>query len=156
MLAQVWLAWPQPHGSHSRRDCRAVLESFVEEQAIDRVHRLTQTVDVVIYKLTVADTVEEKILELQNKKRLLADAAIEGGMRKNKDALKLGLKEIMELFKHDPRRGSAAYEDDDYGNDPENNPVVRQDVGTMLRSVKRMIGKKNEPRAEHNVYGRRW
>jgi len=38
---------------------------FVEEQAIDRVHRLTQTVDVVVYKLTVRGTVEERILALQ-------------------------------------------------------------------------------------------
>ncbi|KXJ89785.1 P-loop containing nucleoside triphosphate hydrolase protein, partial [Microdochium bolleyi] len=41
---------------------------FVEEQAIDRVHRLTQKVDVIVYKLTVEDTVEERILELQDKK----------------------------------------------------------------------------------------
>ncbi|KAL8668404.1 MAG: hypothetical protein Q9168_006968, partial [Polycauliona sp. 1 TL-2023] len=52
---------------------------FVEEQAIDRVHRLNQTVDVTIYKLTVANTVEARILELQDKKRELAKQAIEGG-----------------------------------------------------------------------------
>ncbi|KAL8696289.1 MAG: hypothetical protein Q9224_002872, partial [Gallowayella concinna] len=52
---------------------------FVEEQAIDRVHRLNQTVDVTIYKLTVAHTVEARILELQEKKRQLAKQAIEGG-----------------------------------------------------------------------------
>lgn len=73
---------------------------FIEEQAIDRVHRLTQTVDVIVYKLTVEKSVEERILELQNKKRLLAEQAIEGGMKK-KDALGLGLQEMLALFNHD-------------------------------------------------------
>ncbi|KAI6523682.1 hypothetical protein MCOR05_009996 [Pyricularia oryzae] len=73
---------------------------FVEEQAIDRVHRLTQTVDVIVYKLTVGKSVEERILELQNKKRMLAEQAIEGGMKK-KDALKLGLQEMLALFTRD-------------------------------------------------------
>ncbi|KAK2836850.1 hypothetical protein FQN49_006659, partial [Arthroderma sp. PD_2] len=41
---------------------------FVEEQAIDRVHRLNQTVDVKVYKLTIKGTVEERILELQERK----------------------------------------------------------------------------------------
>ncbi|KEQ59440.1 uncharacterized protein M437DRAFT_25697, partial [Aureobasidium melanogenum CBS 110374] len=67
---------------------------FVEEQAIDRVHRLNQTVDVHVYKLTVGNTVEERIIELQEKKRELAKAAIEGG----KAVAKLTMKDIMSLF----------------------------------------------------------
>lgn len=43
-------------------------------------YRLTQRVDVLIYKVTGAETVEERIHELQNKKRLLAEATIEGGI----------------------------------------------------------------------------
>ncbi|EHK44110.1 hypothetical protein TRIATDRAFT_181487, partial [Trichoderma atroviride IMI 206040] len=70
---------------------------FVEEQAIDRVHRLTQTIDVVVYKLTVTHTVEDGILALQEKKRLLAEQTIEGSSRKG--ALKLGINEIIDLFK---------------------------------------------------------
>lgn len=67
---------------------------FVEEQAIDRVHRLNQTVDVKVFKLTVGNTVEERIIELQEKKRELAKAAIEGG----KAVAKLSMKDIMSLF----------------------------------------------------------
>ncbi|KAL9088072.1 MAG: hypothetical protein Q9159_003270, partial [Coniocarpon cinnabarinum] len=52
---------------------------FVEEQAIDRVHRLNQTKDVTVYRLTVRDSVEARIIALQEKKRELARAAIEGG-----------------------------------------------------------------------------
>ncbi|KAF2092005.1 hypothetical protein K490DRAFT_17018, partial [Saccharata proteae CBS 121410] len=70
---------------------------FVEEQAIDRVHRLNQTVDVVVYKLTIASTVEERILDLQEAKRKLANAAIEGGKAINK----LSMKDIMNLFRRD-------------------------------------------------------
>lgn len=69
---------------------------FVEEQAIDRVHRLNQTVDVKVYKLTVAATVEEKIIALQDKKRELANAAIEGG----KTMAKLSMKDLLSLFGH--------------------------------------------------------
>ncbi|MCJ1337976.1 hypothetical protein MMC09_003260 [Bachmanniomyces sp. S44760] len=69
---------------------------FVEEQAIDRVHRLNQTVDVVVYKITIANSVEERILDLQEKKRQLAEAAIEG-----KAVAKLSLKDILNLFRRD-------------------------------------------------------
>lgn len=49
----------------------------VEDQATDRAHRIGQTRPVVAYKLVAKDTVEEKILELQARKRALFDAAVE-------------------------------------------------------------------------------
>ncbi len=48
----------------------------VEAQAIDRSHRIGQTQRVFAYRLICRDTVEEKILELQSKKRDLADAIL--------------------------------------------------------------------------------
>lgn len=48
----------------------------VEAQAIDRAHRIGQTKPVFAYRLIARDTVEEKVLELQNSKRDLADAII--------------------------------------------------------------------------------
>lgn len=77
---------------------------FVEEQAIDRVHRLNQTIDVKVYKLTVANTVEERILELQEKKRELAKAAIEGG----KAVAKLTMRDLMSLFGRNPEDGRVS------------------------------------------------
>lgn len=71
---------------------------FVEEQAIDRVHRLNQTRNVVVYKMTIKDTVEARIVELQDKKRELANATIEG---QKTGGLKLTLQDMMKLFRHD-------------------------------------------------------
>jgi SNF2 family DNA or RNA helicase len=48
----------------------------VEAQAIDRAHRIGQTKNVFAYRLIARGTVEEKVLELQNSKRELADAII--------------------------------------------------------------------------------
>jgi SNF2 family DNA or RNA helicase len=68
----------------------------LEDQAFDRAHRLGQTRDVNIYKLTIENTVEERILALQESKRALATAALGGDKIKN---LKLGLDDLMALFK---------------------------------------------------------
>ena len=53
----------------------------VEDQAADRAHRLGQTRPVLVYRIVTQDTVEERILALQEKKRTLADAALEGADR---------------------------------------------------------------------------
>jgi superfamily II DNA or RNA helicase len=48
----------------------------VEAQAIDRAHRIGQTRHVFAYRLIARDTVEEKVAELQQSKRELADAIL--------------------------------------------------------------------------------
>ncbi len=48
----------------------------VEAQAIDRAHRIGQTRNVFAYRLVARDTIEEKILQLQQNKRALADAIL--------------------------------------------------------------------------------
>jgi superfamily II DNA or RNA helicase len=53
----------------------------VEDQAADRAHRLGQTRPVLVYRVVAQDTVEERILALQERKRILADAALEGADR---------------------------------------------------------------------------
>ncbi|HLE69469.1 MAG TPA: hypothetical protein VJH87_07285, partial [Vicinamibacteria bacterium] len=51
----------------------------VEEQAFDRAHRIGQENPVFVYRLVAAETVEERILDLQREKRSLADLATGGG-----------------------------------------------------------------------------
>ena len=56
-----------------------------EQQAIDRAHRIGQKRKVFAYKMICKDSVEEKILKLQEKKQMLADDLIqeESGFVKN-------------------------------------------------------------------------
>ncbi|KAL7910770.1 SNF2 family N-terminal domain-containing protein [Trichoderma velutinum] len=124
---------------------------FVEEQAIDRVHRLTQTVDVVVYKLTVTHTVEEGILALQEKKRLLAEQTIEGSSKKG--AVKLGLNEIIDLFKpiHTSRFQDGAYVEHDNAAAEEENRRAK-----VAESFLQKTKQKKAQKPENSAYARRW
>jgi len=53
----------------------------VEDQAADRTHRIGQDRPVLVQRLVTEDTVEERMLELQQRKRSLARAAIEEAQR---------------------------------------------------------------------------
>lgn len=142
-----------------------ITTQFVEEQAIDRVHRLTQTVDVVIYKITIKDSVEERILDLQEKKRELANQTIEGGKA---GAGKLGMKEILQLFRRDaehtpPLPSAAQY-------NLAEKPRILNEISTTSASSSREGSSSQEHRStppltarsvsaaarEDATFGRRW
>ncbi len=55
-----------------------MVEPRVEAQAIGRSHRIGQTRSVFAYKLVCQDTVDERVLELQARKRELASELLEG------------------------------------------------------------------------------
>lgn len=81
--------------------CCALLKcEHSQDQAFDRAHRFGQTRQVNIYKLTIEQTVEERILALQDKKRELAAAALSGDKISKS---KLGLDDLMALFRHGGR-----------------------------------------------------
>ncbi len=67
----------------------------VEAQAIDRAHRIGQTKKVFAYKMICRDSVEEKVLQLQEKKKGIADDLIRAEEKFFKSLTK---KEVMELF----------------------------------------------------------
>jgi SNF2 family DNA or RNA helicase len=50
----------------------------VEDQAADRAHRIGQERPVMVYRLVAVDTVEERIVSLQQRKREIAEVAVGG------------------------------------------------------------------------------
>jgi len=75
----------------------------VEDQASDRAHRIGQTKSVFVFKLVAADTVEERILELQQKKAALANIAFTD----ESEIGLLGFDDIDYLFQGDMEREAA-------------------------------------------------
>ncbi len=67
----------------------------VEAQATDRAHRLGQTKSVFVYKWIAARSVEEKILQLQTKKKALTESLFE---ESNTTSLNLNLEDLRSLF----------------------------------------------------------
>lgn len=49
-----------------------------EEQAIDRAHRIGQTKKVNVYRMVATDTIEAKVVELQDRKRQLISSVMNG------------------------------------------------------------------------------
>ncbi|GLI76332.1 hypothetical protein PoHVEF18_004604 [Penicillium ochrochloron] len=132
---------------------------FVEEQAIDRVHRLNQTIDVKIYRMIIKGTVEERIVDLQDRKRELANMTIEG----KSAAGKLTMRDMMALFGRDAehkfqdKQGTLDFKQpsrllssvDDTGLVPQS--FARSDSRDRSR-----LQPSNRPKPEDSVYGRRW
>ena len=50
----------------------------VEAQAVQRAHRIGQTREVVAVRYITDDTIEERMLELQDKKRLVFEGTVDG------------------------------------------------------------------------------
>ncbi len=67
----------------------------VEQQATDRAHRIGQTRAVTVYKLIAKDTVEERIVALQDSKRDLAEGILSGDSVSLKD---LSREDLLELI----------------------------------------------------------
>ncbi|KAJ7976573.1 DNA/RNA helicase protein [Quillaja saponaria] len=68
----------------------------IEEQAMDRVHRIGQKEDVKIIRLIAQNSIEERILELQEKKKKLAREAL--GRRTGKDRKEIGRDDLRVLM----------------------------------------------------------
>ena len=56
---------------------------YIEMQAVDRAHRIGQQREVHVHRILVQGTVEDRIVELQEQKRALVDAALDEGANKN-------------------------------------------------------------------------
>lgn len=69
-----------------------------QNQATDRAHRIGQNANVQVYRLIMKDSIEEKIVKMQERKKDLADTFVEG----NDGSLsKMSKDEILSLFQRD-------------------------------------------------------
>lgn len=66
----------------------------VENQAIDRCYRIGQTKNVMAYRMICKDTIEEKIVMLQNKKRKVAESII----TIDEESKSFDVQQVKELF----------------------------------------------------------
>lgn len=69
---------------------------YIEDQAIDRAHRIGQLRPVKVHRILVEDTVEDRILALQDKKRQLIEGALDE--KASSQVGRLGIQELAFLF----------------------------------------------------------
>nr|CAB3461125.1 unnamed protein product [Digitaria exilis] len=70
---------------------------YAEDQAVDRAHRIGQTRPVTVSRLTVKDTVEDRILALQEEKRAMVSSAF-GEDKSGGHATRLTVEDLRYLF----------------------------------------------------------
>ncbi|WVR07134.1 hypothetical protein IAU60_004175 [Kwoniella sp. DSM 27419] len=80
----------------------------IEQQAIDRVHRLGQNKPVFVTRYIIKGTVEKRIMKIQRSKTALVNASLAGGASKDKAASLADIKKIFGLDEDDS-------EDEAYG-----------------------------------------
>jgi SNF2 family DNA or RNA helicase len=76
--------------------CDPFWNPYIEMQAVDRAHRIGQQKEVKIHRILVKETVEDRILKIQEDKRQLVEAALDEGEAKNLG--RLNLNELRYLF----------------------------------------------------------
>ena len=72
-----------------------------ENQATDRTHRIGQTKTVEVIKLICKGTIEEKILDLQQKKKILSDKILESELDDSSYLKQLTEKDIRSLLAYE-------------------------------------------------------
>jgi SNF2 family DNA or RNA helicase len=81
--------------------CDPFWNPYTEMQAVDRAHRIGQQRPVTIHRILVKDTIEDRITDLQERKRNLINAALDEGEAKN--LATLSTEELRYLFGLKPR-----------------------------------------------------
>jgi SNF2 family DNA or RNA helicase len=74
---------------------------YIEDQAIDRAHRIGQRNNVIVHRVIVPGTVEDRILKLQSEKRELINDALDE--MESKNLARLGQRDLAFLFGLAPR-----------------------------------------------------
>jgi SNF2 family DNA or RNA helicase len=69
---------------------------FIEEQAVDRAHRMPQPREVHVYRILIPETVEDRIKQLQDKKLDVINSALDENA--SKSLTRLSKNELKFLF----------------------------------------------------------
>lgn len=69
---------------------------FIEMQAVDRAHRIGQQNKVLVHRIIVQGTVEDRILELQDRKKKVVESALDENV--SRSLARLGPQELIYLF----------------------------------------------------------
>ncbi|KAH6631439.1 SNF2 family N-terminal domain-containing protein [Chaetomium tenue] len=70
----------------------------IEDQAVDRVHRLGQTRPTTVWRLVMEGTVEERVLDIQGEKRELVNKAFQEKQTKQKKTKETRMADILKLL----------------------------------------------------------
>lgn len=68
---------------------------FVDLQAMDRAHRIGQTKTVNVYRLITSNTIEEKIMKLQQRKKATSEAVVNAD---NSTMFSMGTDRLLDIF----------------------------------------------------------
>ncbi|KAL2129672.1 hypothetical protein VTI74DRAFT_7451 [Chaetomium olivicolor] len=71
----------------------------IEDQAVDRVHRLGQTRPTTVWRLVMEGTVEERVLDIQAEKRELVNKAFQEKQGKGKKTKETRMADVLKLLK---------------------------------------------------------
>ncbi|KAK0737532.1 SNF2 family N-terminal domain-containing protein [Apiosordaria backusii] len=82
--------------------CDPFWNPFIEMQAVDRAHRIGQQKEVQVHRILIKETVEDRILSLQEQKRELVETALDAG--ESKKLGRLSERELAYLFGVGSRR----------------------------------------------------
>jgi SNF2 family DNA or RNA helicase len=82
--------------------CDPFWNPFIEMQAVDRAHRIGQQREVKVHRILVKETIEDRILQLQENKRGLVEAALDEGQ--SRSLARLSERELAYLFGVEPSR----------------------------------------------------
>ena len=68
---------------------------FIDLQAMDRAHRIGQTKTVNVYRLVTSDTIEEKMMKLQQRKKATSEAVVNSD---NSTMYSMGTDRLLDIF----------------------------------------------------------
>lgn len=113
---------------------------FVEQQAIDRAHRIGQTKHVHVHRLLVKDSVEMRIIAKQEQKRAMVDIALGTGdnndLRQQREQFgALTKKDVFDLLNPDMELPEGVMRDDVRDNLELFSPTTKDPVSASARAL---------------------